>query len=137
MTQGMNLMCVAHKDGLLSELSVKRYISILSRTVDTQPPSFSLFLFFPYCCLYLSAASPNTHHHLMMTTARLKTSLRPGNHGNALRRQAGRRPIGFGFQWVGPHYLGPYYFTTGSFRRPRTPNRAATPHYSKPLRVVK
>ncbi len=89
MTQGMNLMCVSHKDGLLAELSVKQYISILSHAADTQPPSLSLSLFFFHCCVYLSTVSPNSHHHLMMTTARLKTSLRPGNHGNALRRQAG------------------------------------------------
>lgn len=131
MAQGMNLMCVSHEDR--SESS-RQAVHFYSETHSGY--SFSLSLFF-HCCLHLSTVSPNTHHHPMMTTARLKTSLRPGNHGNALRRQAGRRPIGFGLRWVGPRYPGPRYFTTRSFWRPRTPNPAATPHYSKPLRVVK
>lgn len=56
---------------------------------------------------------------------RLKTSLGPGNHGNALRRQAGQRPIGFGL-WLGGWDHVVLALTTspqGHFRglAPRTP----------------
>lgn len=54
---------------------------------------FSLFFF---TAAYISPLSSSGHHHPMMTTARLKTSLRLRNHGNALCRQAGWWPIGFG-----------------------------------------
>lgn len=133
----MNLMCGSHEYWLLSELSVERRISILSHIVTTLPH----FLSSPPPSTVASispTANPYAHHHLMMTTAQLKTSLGPGCHGNALRRQAGRGPIGLGFGLVGGTMLSWHPATSPhSFGRPRTPSHAATPHYSKPPRVVK
>lgn len=139
MTQGMNLMYLTKTALKTAPKAARQAVHFYSELHSRYSASLILCLFFFFfdSCLHPSTASPNTHHHPKMTTARLKTSLRLGNHGNALRRQAGRRPIGYGLWWVGPRSPGPRYFTTGSFRRPRTPNPAATPHYSKPLRVVK
>lgn len=49
MTQEMNLMCVSHEDLLLSEPSIKWYISILSHTVDTQLSFFSMLPLSLHC----------------------------------------------------------------------------------------
>lgn len=114
--------CVDPTNRLLSNLSAQQ------SSAPLRPPSFSLF----HCC-------PNIHHHLTMTTARLKTSLQPGNHGNALRTTSwpATNWIWALAQWVGPCYPGPHCFTARSFQRPHTLNPAATPRYSKPPRVVR
>lgn len=75
-----------------------------------------------YSELHSRSPTRTPHHHLGMTTARLKASIQPGHHGNALRTWAGQQPIGFVLQWVVPRNPGPHFFTTGSFRRPHTPN---------------
>lgn len=81
-------LCIS--EGWAALGAVHKVVHFYSEPRSRYPASFAL------SCFYLSTVSPNTHHHLMMTTARLKTSLWPGNHGNALRRQAGWRPIGSG-----------------------------------------
>lgn len=81
---------------------------VFRRSPAPLPLSFlSLFFSRP------SIPSQHTHHRLMMTTARLEASL----------RQAGWRPIRFGLWWVGPLYLGPHHFTTGTFWRPLAPHQ--------------
>lgn len=92
-THGMNRMCGSHNDHAASRsTSWYFYYSGPQRPISSHRSLHFLQL-------RLSSVSAVTTN-LTMTLTRLKTSLRPGNHGNALRGRAGWRPIGSGL-WLG------------------------------------